>query len=235
MLSCRFSGPGTIPYRRRLASADEILRIASEQGADALPPLPLIPYAVSLSTTMVYRALRDGQRQVDCVRQDLLRCCEVLTTLAPSWTCVEGMEKLTRRLLKLLAIPPAAVVPETRYSTHSEPDNESYETKLQYQDNVSHLQHGCHAVASANVCQCNGPCQCALYGMIPQFSMQGLDGPWFPFDTNFHEMFDSGVPNVFRGHESWELLNSLDTSFTTAIHHGAAFVEEDALRPSPSP
>ncbi|KAJ4144999.1 hypothetical protein LMH87_003864 [Akanthomyces muscarius] len=65
MLSCRFSGPGTVPYRRRLASADAILLIASEQGADALPPLPLIPYAVSLSTTMIYRALRDGQRQVD--------------------------------------------------------------------------------------------------------------------------------------------------------------------------
>lgn len=234
MLSCRFSGPGTVPYRRRLASADAILLIASEQGVDALPPLPLIPYAVSLSTTMIYRALRDGQRQVECVWQDLMRCCEVFSTLTSIWTCVEGMQKLARRLLRLLTNPPAAAVPNTSSSTDSGLYNGSYEASSQYQNNISHLQHGCHGATSAKVCQCNGPCQCALYDMIPQCSIQDLDGTCFPFDMNFHDIFDGGVPNVFRGHESWELLNVLDTAFPTATNHELAFVEEDPLYSSPS-
>lgn len=40
-----------------------------------------------------------------------------------------------------------------------------------------------------------------------QTPWQGVDAPYFQFDTAFHEMFDGGVPNVFRGHATWEMLN----------------------------
>jgi hypothetical protein len=106
MLSCRFSGPHSLHYIRRLASADRILQIvalAEEAGDDDLPPLPLVPYAISLSTTAIFRALRDGQRDLDAAYEDLSRCHRVLVALGERWTSVRGMTRLTQRLLGELA------------------------------------------------------------------------------------------------------------------------------------
>lgn len=209
MLSCRFSGPGTIPYRRRMSSADGILLIASEQGADALPPLPLIPYAVSLSTTMVYRALRDGQREVDLVYRDLLRCCKVLETLSPRWTCVRGVEKLARRLAKLLSEPrgSAGAPPHAGSASDSIVPKQAQETTQQTDCGPEAQYPNTHSTPIQVDSTSLEQYPYSLPEMIPSVSWTGNDVQYFPFDNGFHEMFDGGVPNVFRGHATWEMLN----------------------------
>ena len=104
MLSCRFSGPGTTPYNRRLASADRILQIVHQERHDNLPPLPLVPYAMAMSTTMIYRALRDGQREIVSACNDLRMCCDALNSLSRRWTVVRGVAKLANRLWKVLSV-----------------------------------------------------------------------------------------------------------------------------------
>jgi hypothetical protein len=103
MLSCRYSGPGTTQYIRRLESADRVLEVISREGCEGLPPLPLVPYAMSMSTTVIYRALHDGTRDIDTAREDLYRCCDALDGLSQRWTSVRGVAKLAKRLCRLIS------------------------------------------------------------------------------------------------------------------------------------
>ncbi|CAI0652365.1 unnamed protein product, partial [Colletotrichum noveboracense] len=102
MLSCRYSGPGSPQYNRRLASAGGVLKIISKEGSDRLPPLPLVPYAVSMATTVIYRALRDGQRDPETACEDLSLCCKALDVLSERWTTVKGVARLAKRLLRFI-------------------------------------------------------------------------------------------------------------------------------------
>lgn len=103
MLSCRYNGPGTVQYIRRLKSADRVLAIVSREGCEGLPPLPLVPYAMSMSTTVIYRALHDGARDMIAAREDLQRCCNALDGLSQRWTSVRGVAKLAKRLHRLIS------------------------------------------------------------------------------------------------------------------------------------
>lgn len=103
MLSCRYSGPNTVQYNRRLASAERVLEIVSSEGIDRLPPLPLIPYAMSMATTVIYRALHDGERNVNAASSDLRQCCDALDVLSQQWTSVRGVNKLANRLWRLIS------------------------------------------------------------------------------------------------------------------------------------
>ncbi|KAK2032531.1 hypothetical protein LX32DRAFT_555332, partial [Colletotrichum zoysiae] len=98
MLSCRYSGPGSVQYTRRLASADCVLNIITQETADGLPPLPLVPYAMSMSTTVIYRALRDGERLPERAYDDLEACSRNLETLSLVWSSARGVAKLVKRL-----------------------------------------------------------------------------------------------------------------------------------------
>jgi hypothetical protein len=99
MLSCRFSGPGSAIYDRRLSSADRVPQILSQERHQDLPPLPLIPYAVAMSTTVIYRALRNQARSFDAAQKDLKACCDVLTTLGRQWPRAKRVAALVHRLL----------------------------------------------------------------------------------------------------------------------------------------
>jgi len=102
MLSCRYSGPDTEQYNRRLKSADRVLEIVSREGCEGLPPLPLVPYAMSMSTTVIYRALHDRVRDIGKARVDLGQCCDALDDLSERWTSVRGVAKLAKRLCRLI-------------------------------------------------------------------------------------------------------------------------------------
>ncbi|OJJ60091.1 hypothetical protein ASPSYDRAFT_921394 [Aspergillus sydowii CBS 593.65] len=97
MLSCRYSGPRSTQYTRRLASADRIVHIitATDHG---FPPLPLVPYAVSMATTVVYRAWRDKVRDLHSTYANLCLCCEALEALSASWTGARGFARLAMGL-----------------------------------------------------------------------------------------------------------------------------------------
>ncbi|KZL66161.1 fungal specific transcription factor [Colletotrichum tofieldiae] len=98
MLSCRYSGPGSVQYMRRLTSADCVLSVITQEGPDNLPPLPLVPYAMSMSTTVIYRALRDGERLPEVAYTDLEACSNNLNVLSQVWSSAKGVAKLVRRL-----------------------------------------------------------------------------------------------------------------------------------------
>ncbi|KAL2414089.1 hypothetical protein ABEF95_004579 [Exophiala dermatitidis] len=102
MLSCRYSGPESFQYERRLDSACRTLQIISE-GYERIPPLPLVPYAISMATAVIYRALRDGKRDYASAYGDLKRCYKTLCALSHIWTSARGVTKLTRRLLRRLS------------------------------------------------------------------------------------------------------------------------------------
>ena len=103
MLSCRYSGPNTEQYNRRLASADRVLEMISREGCEGLPPLPLVPYAMSMSTMVIYRALHDRVRDIGKARVDLRQCCDALDDLSERWTSVRGVAKLAKRLCRLIS------------------------------------------------------------------------------------------------------------------------------------
>ncbi|KAK1573151.1 uncharacterized protein LY79DRAFT_526387 [Colletotrichum navitas] len=102
MLSCRYSGPGSIQYMRRLASADCVLGIITQETPDGLPPLPLVPYAMSMSTTVIYRALRDGERLLDLAYNDLEACSKNLEALSLIWSSAKGVARLVKRLRRFI-------------------------------------------------------------------------------------------------------------------------------------
>ncbi|KAJ5826246.1 hypothetical protein N7474_003384 [Penicillium riverlandense] len=105
MLSCRYSGPGSVQYNRRLASADRIVDLTSCNKGQNLPPLPLVPYAMSMALTVIYRALRDNQRDTKSAYDDLLVCCNALEAMSKMWTSTKRVVQLAKRLLKVINKP----------------------------------------------------------------------------------------------------------------------------------
>ena len=74
---------------------------ASDEGGVVdldLPPLPLVPYAVSMATTVVYRAWRDKVRDLHSTYANLCLCCEGLEALSLSWTGARGFARLAMGL-----------------------------------------------------------------------------------------------------------------------------------------
>lgn len=232
MLSCRFSGPGTIPYNRRLASADRIIEIVSQEQSGDLPPLPLVPYAVSMSTTMIYRALGNGQRELSAACDDLSVCCKVLHSLSKSWTGVRGVWKLASKLWKVLATsaskstsaptaseeasgiaataPVQAPSPPLDTSRIDVRQNSGHMLNQQSHDDKSSVTSACpeSTTTLATPPQSSESINTNQYGM-PQ-AWTGFDPSFFQLDTAFNDLFDGGVPNFFRPHTAWEFLHALN-------------------------
>lgn len=194
MLSCRYSGPGTRHYNRRLTSADRILQLILEEGSDSLPPLPLIPYAMSLSTTMVYRAFRDGQREPQASYKDLDRCSTALEILSQRWTSAKGIAKLARRLLKVIERAP-------RRKRFGNPNSVPLPLTAGCLDSNSNLIAAVRNAESALEPPLVGhgttfDGDLAFYPVDPDVSHTQLD-------LAFSELFDVGMPNVFRDLTTW--------------------------------
>jgi hypothetical protein len=226
MLSCRFSGPGSVQYRRRLASADRILGIICHGAHEHLPPLPLIPYAMSMSTTIIYRALRDGQRAVDVACKDLRLCCDALNALGSLWTSARGVAKLATRLWRDLAatgfpLKQPNIIDEQangrlwEENTSTRPDNSG-----QPPENDSESLNG--EADSIDEIAGQGPClfqahQAAVgeqvhkdnqnfQGQIAE-AYAGSNEAYSHLDIAFCDMFDYGIPNVFRDSSTWDFLH----------------------------
>lgn len=105
ILACRSGGPTTRSYNRRIECADRIQSLVSEGGRTHLPPIPLVPYAVSLSLTVVYRGLRDHHTETTKGLADLSTRCDMLESLSKKWWTADAMAKLGRKALKSLQHP----------------------------------------------------------------------------------------------------------------------------------
>ena len=108
ILACRAGDATTISYQRRASAAARIQEIATARDTDLhIPPLPLVPYAVSLSLTVAYRLLRDSRSAADerSAKADLTCRCEVLEKLSARWSSAAAMAKLGRKALRSLQQP----------------------------------------------------------------------------------------------------------------------------------
>lgn len=219
MLSCRYSGPGSVPYNRRLASADRILDIISHGGHESLPPLPLVPYAMSMSTTMIYRALRDGQRDMDAAHKDLCLCCDALDALSQRWTSAKGVARLAKHLLGVLA-KSGGLNGNDHARRSSKPDAGTL-TAAADRSSIMINQRNNEAATMAGVVPpkpVSVQAERALQEEQALASNQnfqsqlreawpGIHASYSQLDTAFHDLFDYGMPNVFRDPATWEFLH----------------------------
>lgn len=222
MLSCRFSGPGSAPYSRRLASADRIVDIVSCGGHESLPPLPLVPYAMSMSTTIIYRACRDDQRHIDTAYKDLRRCCNALDALSRRWTSIKGVAKLAKKLSRVLF--KSATVGMQSWDSN---ENSCRGTTSDTGGVV--LADRSSSVVDPRESSAPNPDDITVSMQVPVQAHQSLqseqaqdddhdlrrhvtntwsttDPSYSQLDRAFYNLFDYGMPNVLRDPARWEFL-----------------------------
>ncbi|KAL2851526.1 hypothetical protein BJY01DRAFT_232942 [Aspergillus pseudoustus] len=184
MLSCRHSGPGSVQYNRRLLSADRILTIFTNEECGNLPPLPLLPYAMSMSTTVIYRAWRDVQRDLDITYRDLCRCCDVLDRLSEQWTNARGVAKLATDLRVTIKSRRTEPYLETRPSVDAA--TSSPKVAVSMQDHRSEAAPNSNELTDSD-------------GQIIEDFWTDLERACVHFDTSFDDLLDYPV----FGDSSW--------------------------------
>ncbi|RMJ18412.1 hypothetical protein BHE90_001267 [Fusarium euwallaceae] len=227
MLSCRHSGPENIHYTRRLASADRILEMLAHGQHEALPPLPLVPYAMAMATTVIYRALRDRVRDIDASSRDLSLCCEALDTLGQSWTTAQGVAKLAHRLMSssnLGSIRQRVEAPARSDSTTSTGPTD--ERSLITTHPPINQSVGTEEVVIPTPVSL--PSEQGFHGDHtsdnPPYLSEQLIEPWVGFDASqfqlqmaFDDLFSHGISDVFRDPASWELLHMANNGSNLGI------------------
>ncbi|KAM5381190.1 hypothetical protein ACJZ2D_003106 [Fusarium nematophilum] len=216
MLSCRHSGPGSVHYDRRLASADGVISIVAHGQHESLPPLPLVPYATSMATTVIYRALRDGQRDVHAACSDLRLCCDALDALGERWTSAQGVARLANRLWRSTKSATTDRHPDDPESVHPRERGQSdsgWETVARQPSSRQHHR-------SADLVEPIIPTPVSLYADQTLCAGHGSDNhkgqfidPWIGIDAScpelngaFDNLFDYGMSDVLRDPATWEFL-----------------------------
>lgn len=77
----------TPSYTRQSLSAVRVISMLSQEATDNLPPLPIIPYALSMALTVAYRSFRQSKLQKvrDRAEEDIKTCCRVLEGFRDQW------------------------------------------------------------------------------------------------------------------------------------------------------
>lgn len=89
-------------FIRQELAATRIYAIASSGYGHDFPPLPILPYALSLSMSVQYQQLRwskPGPR-FQRAKSTLEACCSLLERLGKTWCSAEAMARLGRRALR---------------------------------------------------------------------------------------------------------------------------------------
>ena len=88
-------------YVRQGLAAVRIYSIVSSECSQGLPPLPVVPYALSLSMGVSYQQFRSSKlvTHVDRAKASLEACCSVLERLGVYWYSAEAMARLGRKAL----------------------------------------------------------------------------------------------------------------------------------------
>ncbi|KAJ9649482.1 hypothetical protein H2199_000257 [Coniosporium tulheliwenetii] len=101
MASCNYRSihdpvRSTPSYIRQSLSAVRVISILSSESPEYLPPLPIIPYALSLAMSVAYRQFRQSKLQVhkNRAKEDLNTCCVLLNRLRTAWWSAGAMADL---------------------------------------------------------------------------------------------------------------------------------------------
>lgn len=86
----------TPSFVRQSLSAVRVISILSHEFPDDLPPLPIVPYALSLAMSVAYRQYRRSKLQghKNRAKEDLKTCCNLLNRLRATWWCAGCMADL---------------------------------------------------------------------------------------------------------------------------------------------
>ena len=107
-----------------MAACDRIQMLMSENHHMQLPPLPVVPYAATLSLTGALSVLRDGRRERGVAQKDVTARCQTLERLSTSWQNAEVVAKLGRVALRSLQQPSAGMQDFTNLLTGIDADSE---------------------------------------------------------------------------------------------------------------
>ncbi|CAG7917445.1 unnamed protein product [Penicillium olsonii] len=105
ILSCRYKPTDSIDGRlssvRQGLAAVRIHSIVASECADSLPPLPVVPYSITLSMGVSYRQLRSSKliTHLDRAKASLEACCSLLEHISPYWYSAEAMARLGQKAL----------------------------------------------------------------------------------------------------------------------------------------
>ena len=106
ILSCRCSKPGSPSYYRRINACDRIQTLMSENHHSQIPPLPVVPYAATLSLTGALCVLRDSQKEQRSAQNDahndVRSRCQILDSLSTAWCNAGVVARLGRMAFKNL-------------------------------------------------------------------------------------------------------------------------------------
>lgn len=88
-------------YVRQGLAAVRICSIVSSECSQGLPPLPIVPYALSLSMGVSYQQFRSSKliTHFDRAKNSLEACCTLLEGLGVYWYSAEAMARLGRKAL----------------------------------------------------------------------------------------------------------------------------------------
>ena len=86
---------------RQGLAAVRICSIVASECSQGLPPLPIVPYALSLSMGVSYQQLRSSKlvTHFDRAKNSLEACCSLLEGLGVYWYSAEAMARLGRKAL----------------------------------------------------------------------------------------------------------------------------------------
>ncbi|KAL4889721.1 hypothetical protein BDV59DRAFT_186052 [Aspergillus ambiguus] len=106
ILSCRYKltdrPDGSKPsYIRQGLAAIRIHSIVATECPQALPPLPIVPYALALSMGVSYQQFRSSKliTHFERAKASLEACCTLLENLGVYWYSAEAMARLGRKAL----------------------------------------------------------------------------------------------------------------------------------------
>jgi len=99
-------------YVRQGLAAVRINSIVASECSQDLPPLPVVPYALSLSMGVSYQQFRSSKliTHFDRAKRGLEACCTLLEGLGTYWYSAEAMARLGRKALHHIE----GLKPETR-------------------------------------------------------------------------------------------------------------------------
>ncbi|KAL4801405.1 hypothetical protein BDV18DRAFT_84898 [Aspergillus unguis] len=107
VLSCRYrpfyrSRSFEPSYTRQGLAAVRINSLVTSECAQTLPPLPIVPYAVSLSMGVSYQQFRSSRliTHFERAKSSLETCCGSLEKLGAYWYSAEAMARLGRKALR---------------------------------------------------------------------------------------------------------------------------------------
>ncbi|OCK86246.1 hypothetical protein K432DRAFT_285060 [Lepidopterella palustris CBS 459.81] len=209
-------------YVRQSLSATRVISILTTEPPETLPPLPIIPYALSMALSVVYRHFRQRKLQMhrNRAKEELKSCVALLNRLRTSWWSAGAMADLGMAALsnadrgnRTKASGTISRVASPSNTTHNsaQPSQTTQvnpiDPRLQDQQAPTPLSNfdlealsqipGQHPISSERAEQCP----------LNDFDFSDSSPDWLNFDTAFENM------DTLLGSSGADLSNELFKSF----------------------